>query len=92
MGSPEMVPIPAASGDGLLTPTADGSVAPDTVPRAAHPGGEQQVMCVCVCVCVCLGLRSPLRTWYPPTQFKAAFKWLGVGFAELQLPEPGCTP
>ena len=54
MGSPEMVPIPAASGDGLLTPTADGSVAPDTVPRAAHPGGEQQVMCVCVCVCVCV--------------------------------------
>lgn len=40
-----MMPIPAASGDGLLTPTADASVAPDTVPRAACPGGEQQVVC-----------------------------------------------
>ena len=40
-----MMPIPAASGDGLLTPTADASVAPDTVPHAACPGGEQQVVC-----------------------------------------------
>lgn len=88
MGSPEMVPIPSASGDGLLTPTADASVAPDTLPRAARLGGKQQVMYVCVC----LGLRSPLHMWCPPTRFKAAFKWLGVGFAELQPPEPGCTP
>lgn len=50
MGSPEMVPIPSASGDGLLTPTADASVAPDTLPRAARLGGKQQVMYVCVCV------------------------------------------
>lgn len=34
----------------LTYPTADASGAPDTVLCAAHPGGEQQGMCVCVCV------------------------------------------
>lgn len=87
MGSPEMVPIPSASGDGLLTPTADASVAPDTLPRAARLGGKQQVMYVCVCVS-----GAAVAPPHPPTRFKAAFKWLGVGFAELQPPEPGCTP
>ena len=36
----------------LTYPTADASGAPDTMLRAARPGGEEQGVCVCVCVCV----------------------------------------
>ena len=91
IGSPEVVPMPPASGHGLLTPQLMPQGLPTPCSVLPVRVGRSKV-CVCVCVCVCLGLWSPLRTWCPPTRFKPAFKWLGVGFARLHPPEPGCTP
>ena len=73
----------------LTYPTADASGAPDTVLRAARPGGEEQGVCVCVSVSVSVSVSGAMVTpphVVSPNSIQTSLQVVGGGVCKAASP------